>query len=279
VAEPRAVGHDVEQTDWQTVQKSASIEDWNRFLAKYPNGTHHVEADSRREDLLWARVRGGTDVAAVNEYLQLYPGGRYAPQIREQQDTKIIASTSDSGVLRNYLLRYPSGEIHSTIVNRLDDIVWTQSSKDAAGLQTYLTQFPTGLHATDGRIALAKLSSAASASGSALDDKTAILVALKEYTDAISTKDLTGVQRAWPNIPSNKIKTWVETFRMASSLKASITVTSGPTIEGKNAKLDGVLQTSITINGNTNNPSQRISVKLKKSSDTQNIWKIDGIKD
>jgi serine/threonine-protein kinase len=291
VAEPPAVGHDVEQTDWQAVQKSASIEDWNRFLAKYPNGTHHVEADSRREDLLWARARGGADVAAVNEYLQLYPGGRYAPQIREQQDTKIIASTSDPAVLRNYLLRYPSGEIHSTIVNRLDDIVWTQSSKDAAGLQTYLTQFPTGQRATDARSALAKLSSApkpntsrstteeASASGLTLDDKTAILAALKEYTDAISTKDLTGIQRAWPNIPSNKLKTWVDTFRMASSLKASITVTSGPTIEGKNAKLDGAFQTSITINGNTNNPSQRISVKLKKSSDAQNSWKIDGIKD
>ncbi len=291
VAEPPAVGHDLEQTDWQAVQKSASVEDWNRFLGKYPNGTHHVEADSRREDLLWARARGGADVAAVNEYLQLYPGGHYAPQIREQQDTKIIASTSDSAVLRNYLLRYPSGEIHSTIVNRLDDIVWTQSSKDAAGLQTYLTQFPTGQHATDARGALAKLSTAprpntrgstteeASASGSAVDDKTAILAALKEYTDAISAKDLTGIQRAWPNIPSNKIKTWVDTFRMASSLKASITVTSGPTIEGKNAKLDGVFQTSITINGNPNNPSQRISVKLKKSSDAQNSWRIDGIKD
>jgi hypothetical protein len=60
--------------------------------------------------------------------------------------------------LDDFVKRYPSGQYHDRAVARADDVLWSRTTHDAAGLNVYLQRFPAGRHADEARVTVEQLS-------------------------------------------------------------------------------------------------------------------------
>ncbi len=75
-----------EETDWAKVRDSKSLERWEWFLRRHPDGRHRAEADIRlaalkadREELaMWEGVQKTSDPEEFELFLQQFPRGKFA---------------------------------------------------------------------------------------------------------------------------------------------------------------------------------------------------------
>ena len=304
VIPPAPADLSAEQTDWKRAKTSQTIDEVNQFLQKYPAGAFHTEAESKREDLYWAKDNGADNPAALRDYLRRYPAGKYLQTANTELsrlDWQAIANTRDPAVVENYLKLYSSGEYHDRAYGRLDDLLWegTGRGDNAGSLRSYLQTFPSGRHADQANREMAQLtapkataianppndstgpprSAIAPTNGTtslpATDDKTGVLNVLSAYENFYQNEDLPSLQRLWPRMTPAQIQGVGDFFKNASSVKLTC-IPGSPKISGTEATLEFKQELTYVMNQTFQKPSRsKVSMKLKKSS--QGTWLIDSI--
>jgi hypothetical protein len=257
----------VEQTDWLKVKDSKDTQQVSQFLQRYPNGSFRSQAESKLEDMYWAKDYASDTPIALRDYLRRYPNGKYSQSASGELarlDWQGIANTKDAAVLENYLKTYTSGEYHDKASSRLDDVVWEQSSRgnDAESLRRYMQTFPSGKHANEAREEIARIvnpkvtppAEQPTANPPGTDDKTAIVTLLKAYAKAYEEQDLGALQKLWPSMSPQQTSGVGDFFRNASSVKLTYILVGSPRLAGNVATVEFRQEISYVMNGKFQKP-------------------------
>jgi serine/threonine protein kinase len=286
-------------TEWRRLQSEPTLSGLDQFIAHYPSSTFRTQAESKREELAWNRAQEFGTAASLAEYLGRYPSGRYADRARDgvlRLDQKTIDGATDLGQLDPLLLKYPAGDMHARVVTKMDDLSWSQASRDPARAAEYLRSFPTGRHAGEARLLTSRNTNAGSTpppvsasksspppaeSGSEHqggDDKTLIQTALSIYEQAYNRQDVGAIERVWPTIPGRMKKNMEDSFKKMKSTHLTNEVLS-ETISGNSATLKLSQTIAFSTGGPLQSKSDKVTMELHKggSGSGSNFWYIDSI--
>ncbi|HYL12311.1 MAG TPA: protein kinase [Terriglobales bacterium] len=291
-------GPTAEELDWQKVRVSASTADVEGFLQRYPGGVYRFQAAEKLEDLYWARATNSHSIPAFREYLNRYPGGKYSQSAQQEiakLDFEAVQTTTDGAALENFLKKYPSGGYHDQAVSRYDDLMWQRSGRgrDLNAVLAYLQKFPNGNHAEDAQKARAQLTRAvehtpeSSQQASApvvlaIDEKKAVLDVLVLYRRAYEDRNIDELQKIWPSMTHQQVRSVSDFFKTASSVNLSYSVSGEPEITGNEALVTLTQSLTYMVNGKSQQPRPAtMTVRLKKPGSTQgsaSAWQIESIR-
>jgi serine/threonine protein kinase len=293
-----ASGPTAEELDWQKVRASTSTADVEGFLQHYPGGAFRFEAAEKLEELYWARASGGHSITTVRDYLNRYPGGKYSQAAQQEIakfDFEAVQNTSDGAAWEGFLKKYPSGSYHDQAVARYDDLLWQRSGrgKDLNGILAYLQRFPNGSHAEDAQKARAQLTRVAEHTSEstrpalasvvpAIDEKKAVLDVLVQYRKAYDDRNIEELEKLWPSMTHQQIRSLSEFFKSASSVNLSYSVSGEPEIMGDEALVRLTQSLTFVVSGKSQQPKPvAMTVRLKKPGSAQRgatAWQIDSIR-
>ncbi len=135
------------------------------------------------EQAHWRSIINSADAAAFNEYLRLYPKGKFAAEaaarlsaIQETAYWQSIAQSKSADPFKEYLQRYPAGKFNKEARARIDEAdeashwATVNGSSDIGQLKAFLQKYPGGKHTASATAQIADLTevsvwSTASASG------------------------------------------------------------------------------------------------------------------
>ena len=156
-------GCNFERRAWDTAHAQDSIEAYETFLDRHPEGEHAQEARSQIETLSFDQAMVADDIPKYEAFLEIYPGGPFSDRARARIEELTPA----------VLVRTVDHERHG-------EGAWVMTVRDAAGqeLASYeeKSSRTTQFHYADGG-----LSSAESETYVTLDDGTRVLT--KRVTD------------------------------------------------------------------------------------------------
>jgi len=83
----------VENLDWEQAKVHHTVESYNTFLSKYPNGKFSSKARIRLEELDWNKAKTSHTTQSFDVFLSKHPTGRYtdeAIQIRKALENGVV---------------------------------------------------------------------------------------------------------------------------------------------------------------------------------------------
>ena len=116
---------------WQEAANQNTIESYDAYLEKYPEGEYALEAKEKSEALLWQKVSRINSIPACEDYLEKYPDGKFIDVAIEKLDELrwLRATTEDTiGSYKQYLADSPHGEYTTNAEIRIDDLIWMEDA-------------------------------------------------------------------------------------------------------------------------------------------------------
>jgi outer membrane protein assembly factor BamD (BamD/ComL family) len=245
-----------EDTDWQVVLSSTSVESVEQFLRRYPSGTHRAEAEAKREQLYWQiaqesgsannlekyirvypesphaseatakieeldwqRARDANTESGFNDYLTKHRDGKHATLAAQEIDKLELRSAenaNDLARLEDYLSKNPSGQNHDRIYSRLDIVTWEGTNKEQ------LAALRSYLAKFPNGRYVGDANRAINALTAEPKNLQAIKTAIERYRDAYESESPGDMSKAWPTIPKEQLKAITKLFNMFSAIKLRI---------------------------------------------------------
>jgi AAA-like domain/PEGA domain len=163
-----------ETAGYAAVADSTDPSQLRQYLQKYPNGKNATQVRNRLEEIEWRNVNR-TDLQSLDAFLQSYPQGQHASEAREW---------------------VAEGQ------KEIEAYIAAEKAGTTEALQTFLTRHPNGPHAEQAR---QKLSQA--------QDTEAVLAVLRRYEEAYNKKDLEAIVALYPSCPEGVRKAYRDSFR------------------------------------------------------------------
>ena len=247
-----------EQTAWNRINNTgdpAVVED---FLRHYPNSSFRAQAESKLEELSWAKASSSRSLRGYQEYATKYasPAGPHLPAAQAEiarLQWEAIQNTTDPLQVRRYLDQNPTGQYHDRAATLLDDLMWAEAihKGDAASLKGYLGSYPSGRHKEEATAQLARLAPPPAAAPvpqavapvppappvtpkipDNTDDLNAIRAVLDAYKSAYDTRDVGKLQQIWPDMSPKQVSGLRTAFRDAHEVTLNYVITKGPEVAG-----------------------------------------------
>ncbi len=286
-----------EQTAWNRINNTgdpAVVED---FLRHYPNSSFRAQAESKLEELSWAKASSSRSLRGYQEYATKYasPAGPHLPAAQAEiarLQWEAIQNTTDPLQVRRYLDQNPTGQYHDRAATLLDDLMWAEAihKGDAASLKGYLGSYPSGRHKEEATAQLARLAPPPAAAPvpqavapvppappvtpkipDNTDDLNAIRAVLDAYKSAYDTRDVGKLQQIWPDMSPKQVSGLRTAFRDAHEVTLNYVITKGPEVAGNVAVVS--FQQQIITNGAA---KSQVTMTLRK--DGSNSWHITSIR-
>jgi len=289
-----------EQTAWNRINKTgdtAAVED---FLRHYPNSSFRAQAESKLEELSWAKASGSGSLRGYQEYAAKYASsaGPHLPAAQAEiarLEWEAIQNTTDPLQVKRYLDQNPRGQYHDRAVTLLDDLTWGEADRkgDAASLKGYLGSYPSGRHKEEATTQLARLTPAPVAAPAPqaaqapaplpppppvtpkipdnTDDLNAIRSVLDSYKSAYDTKNLAKLQELWPDMSPKQVSGLRTAFHDAGKVTLIYAITKGPEVAGDVAVVSFQQQIVTTAAAKS-----QVTMTLRK--DGNNSWHITSIR-
>jgi hypothetical protein len=201
-----------EAQDWDQARNSSEPSQIEQYLAKYPNGAHTSEGQSRLQELIWNRTK-----------------------------------PDDIGALETYVGRFPSSPHAQEAVRRIDDIHWNRINKqNSASITEFLGRYPGSAHSAEAQSILSQLASTSAKSaapnqptvsaakppvkadaapvGTANSDAD-IRAVIQRYAQAFNQRDPEGLKQIWPTM-GPRYKKYKNSFESASSIQEQVMIDS-----------------------------------------------------
>lgn len=209
-----------------------------RFQQEFRPGTTVIDGklpvDSEARD--WELLASMGDVTAIQNYLALYPDGRFAQQARtraEELEWATVKDSSDLTALDGFLKKYPRGRFAKDAAVDIEqlqeeDLDWrtAERSKDPLAVQKFLDQHPRSRYLERAQTAIL-----------IFKDQKAILQLLKQYESSYNRQDLRQVLELWPFCPSSVQSILRSQFRSSQSGTLKLSAVGDPSITGDLASL------------------------------------------
>ncbi len=190
---------DAEARDWALLADMGDVNALENYLVLYPNGRFAAQARSRAEDLDWAKVKDSNDLVALDGFLKKYPRGRFSAD-----------ASADIEQLQQ------------------EDLDWrtAQLSKDPSVVQKFIDQHPHSRHAEEAQTAIL-----------VFKDQRAIRQLLKQYENSYNRQDLTQLLNLWPFCPPGVQSVLRAQFKSSQSGTLALSPVGDPNITGELASL------------------------------------------
>jgi tetratricopeptide (TPR) repeat protein len=147
-----------ENDAWDRLQTSTNLNDYQEFLAEYPNGRHYAEAKALYDKLSteltdWASVSASVDKYAVKAFLSKYPNGVCADQAKSRLDSLSWVDAchiNKPEAYAQYIVDFPNGKYFSEAQQKSSQLKDMEVSPNEQNqITTVITQFFTGIAAKD----------------------------------------------------------------------------------------------------------------------------------
>ena len=230
-----------EQTAWNRINNTGDTAVVEDFLRHYPNSSFRAQAESKLEELSWAKASSSRSLRGYQEYAAKYasPAGPHLPAAQAEiarLEWEAIQNTTDPLQVRRYLDQNPTGQYHDRAATLLDDLTWGEAihKGDAASLKGYLGSYPSGRHKEEATAQLARLAPPPAAAPvpqavapvppappvtpkipDNTDDLNAIRAVLDAYKSAYDTRDVAKLQQIWPDMSPKQVSGLRTAFRDA----------------------------------------------------------------
>lgn len=149
-----------DQQAWSKALQEQSIEGYQTYIEKNPNGLHYQEAVNALtafDEQAWLSVSSNPSEASLNSYLQQFPDGIHAVETRELLSDLPWLETKQRGTLQayqEYQANYPDkhvADVTMAISDLSDDIDWQNACGIAStsAYQGYIDLHPIGRHTAE----------------------------------------------------------------------------------------------------------------------------------
>ncbi len=128
----------VDKEAFTKAKKVSSIQSYNAYLKKHPDGKFVAEATALREPLWFNFAKNNNTVIAYQSFLEAYPTSQYYTETRKLWFELAKASHTKDG-FRAFLSEYKQTSIENTAANSLE-MIWIEEIK-ALGLYSELALF------------------------------------------------------------------------------------------------------------------------------------------
>ena len=286
-----------EQTAWNRINNTGDPGVVEDFLRHYPNSSFRAQAESKLEELSWAKASSSRSLRGYQEYATKYasPAGPHLPAAQAEiarLQWEAIQNTTDPLQVRRYLDQNPTGQYHDRAAILLDDLIWAEAihKGDAASLKGYLGSYPSGRHKEEATAQLARLAPPPAAAPvpqavapvppappvtpkipDNTDDLNAIRAVLDAYKSAYDTRDVAKLQQIWPDMSPKQVSGLRTAFRDAHEVTLKYVITKGPEVAG-NVAVVSFQQQIIT------NAAAKSQVTMTLRKDGSNSWHITSIR-
>ncbi len=86
-------GCDKDRSTWNAAIRENTIESYERYLEKYPDGKYSKEALDAIDEIVWHKAENKKTIESYQKYLERYSGGRYVKEAKENAFC-LVAMTS-----------------------------------------------------------------------------------------------------------------------------------------------------------------------------------------
>jgi outer membrane protein assembly factor BamD (BamD/ComL family) len=153
---------------WHKAQKENTIQAYNDYLAKYPQGDFADKVRERRDYLIelqaYRRANQINSLETYRDFLKEFPDGYFADIVRDRKiealEDEAWRQTEQAGTVEaidSFLLEFPNGRYEDKAQQKRDQIVEDRDWDNACYLDTiqsydyYLKHYPTGRYADHAR--------------------------------------------------------------------------------------------------------------------------------
>ena len=207
----------------------------------------------------YAALADSTDENALRQFLQKYPAGKNAPQIRnriEDLDWKKV-NASELTSLGEFLQAHAQGQ-HASEARQLvaelqkeqEEYMAAMRTNNSETLQAVLARYPKSTYAEPARQKLSQLV-----------DREAVRSVLHRYEEAYNRKDLESIVGLYPSCPEGVKRAYRDTFRSTEPSKLKLEW-EDPDIQGIVASVKVMETRSGALSS-----SSKLTVKLMKQGD------------
>lgn len=132
-------GCDFDKREWERANKKNTIESYQYYLQKYPEGNFVVQAQDKIEMIEWRNVQGSKTIEPYQKFIEHYPEGKYTTTAKSYLENLLynaVLKEPSVDYLEYYFAEYPEGNYtdammginrHREKVRQLRDII--RSSK------------------------------------------------------------------------------------------------------------------------------------------------------
>jgi hypothetical protein len=191
----------------------------------------------------WDRVRGSTDIRALEQFRQAYPTSAFF---------------AEAGA-------------------RIDQLEWDRAKQtnDAKSYRDFLARHPSGTFSDRAKTELARIDNAAEATAAhrQVDE------ALRRYRAAFEDKDSDGLKAVWPGLSRAELSSFQSFFRIARSVKLQLTQVGEPEVAGDRASVRcRRTMTAADERGPMPSQDQTVMIRLRRAGAAMVIESIDVVK-
>ena len=185
----------LDESEWNIAVSNDTINSYNTYLKKFPQGEHSIDCKSKLEhldDLIWNEALDKLGEVSLNQYKSLFPNGRHMEECNMylsdlpwlEVKAKQPSPTIDD--YEAYMRKYPGchdDEVMSAINDLKDDRDWhnAEAAGNKEAYREYLQKHPSGKYASKAQNAIN--------SGAGREK---ILSQIKNNRNAYNPKDLQG---------------------------------------------------------------------------------------
>jgi hypothetical protein len=298
-----------EDVDWQKMLESTpTVDSLEKFLQKYPSGTHRVEARDMLESSYWDKDSHANTAGSYREYIGHFPQGPHAAVAEEELAFLDAYNQKDPATLDAFVSKYGSSRHRAEIDGLRDEAAWQRTNRgDENSLDAYLNAFPRGSHSGEAKGKLADLRDdavwqrtnrgddksldaylnafpegkhAKEAKGKLVelhkppppppvDERRAVLGVIAEYQRAYNERNLEVLRNVWPGMPALFASNTGKFFRDARSITLTYNVIDGPHVDGDEATVTFSQVIDAGTKQGKGQSTARVTAKLRKTGLTQ----------
>lgn len=140
-----------ERGDWKKAKSQHSIEAYEEYLAKYPEGQHAVQAREKITELYYEQAESANTIEAYQDFLAKYPEGKYVIRARAKlRITELYYEQAESAntieAYEEFLKLYPSGTLSLAAKRNLEQLFYeqVQSENLLSSYEDYVKRYPEG---------------------------------------------------------------------------------------------------------------------------------------
>lgn len=151
-----------DEMDWRDAIEKVSIYDVSpleNYLKKYPYGQHLKEARTKIEELEWDKTIAEDSIESYEFYIEKYPEGKMNVSAIEIIQWKKAVENNTLKAYKDYLEIYPDGKYKEVVNNNIEELIWIETTEQnhIYGYEKYLKDYPNGIYASDARTLIVKI--------------------------------------------------------------------------------------------------------------------------
>lgn len=147
---------------WKKAESLNTIEAYEEFLTKYPQGKFANEARTKIEELYFKRAIATNTVAGYEEFLKRYPQGKYVNEAHSRIEELYFERAKATNTIEGYegfIKRYPQGEHAEKARLQIEELYFerAKAQNTIQGYEEFLGRYPQGKFAAEVRLQLEEL--------------------------------------------------------------------------------------------------------------------------